>query len=151
MKIIFPLFAFFFLLISCSDNDDTTVIPQQSVSAKFNGELVVFDNIQVETENITDPITGYNYNDNIVTARVSSNPDKVIIFACEQGVIGSEEVWWFDYILIGETFKKKDGAFFTNIAESTTTKMRGTFGGTVKSIVTGEEIQVSEGRFDFTY
>ena len=142
--------CFFFLLSSCSDNDDDLPSTSQtnSVSAKIDGENVTFANFVVTKQDYTDEDTGFQWTDIRVLGYNTNDPLSVIEFIVEKGLLGAESIWRFNITINGFTYTQNNSAFTTLVTESTDSKLKGTFSGILTEPNNGQIITVLNGIFD---
>lgn len=131
-------------ITSCSsdDNSDSSNV----VKAKINGVSKTFSTIAVTEQEYTDG--GFTYTDVTVTAALSNEPTKLFQFVVEKGITGTEASWYFIYN-DNDVFYEKIPGFTTTVTESTETKLKGTFSGSMSDGT--QSIVVTNGSFNITY
>jgi len=131
-------------ITSCSSDDSSN--SSNVVKAKINGVSKTFTNIAVTEQEYTDG--GFTYTDVTVTAALSSEPTKLIQFVAEKGITGTDASWSFIYN-DNDTFYEKTPTFTTTVIESSETKLKGTFAGSMSDGT--QTIVVTGGSFNITY
>ncbi|HTO34813.1 MAG TPA: hypothetical protein VLZ72_01125 [Flavobacterium sp.] len=150
MKKILFVASLFFVLLSCSDNDDKikNEVPINSISATINGEDFVFNhNITVTKTPHTDPNTGYEYTDIRVLGYIVDDPLRIIEFVAEQGNIGQDAMWRFIITTDGKAYSKENSPFTILVTESSDSVLKGNFYGTLTNVDDGTTISVTSGTF----
>jgi len=130
-------------ITSCSSDDSSN--SSNVVKAKINGVSKTFTTITVTEQEYTDG--GFTYTDVTVTAALSSEPTKLIQFVAEKGITGTDANWSFIYN-DNDTFYEKTPTFTTTVIESSETKLKGTFAGSMSDET--QIIVVTGGSFNIT-
>lgn len=149
-KKLFISFCLLFVLLSCSDNDDdvTTPILINTVSAIIDGDPVKFANFDISKQPYSNDETGYNWTDIRVLGYNTEDSLSVVEFIVEEGLVGAESIWRFQITMGGFTYTQDNSAFTTLVTESSENKLKGTFSGTLTNPNNGQTITVSNGSFD---
>jgi hypothetical protein len=152
MKNLIYLFVFIGIvsLISCN-KDDNTPAPQatNSLVSKIDGVSIAFDQVSVVKETYTD------YVDLVITATTSGDNPKTIIFNVTQLAIGTDACYYFAYnqesVFYSWGSETGGNSFEVNVTENTTSKIKGTFSGTLPNVDLTGAIAISNGTFDISY
>ncbi len=152
MKKISYLFLLVGILVlsSCNnDNDNSTPQNTNSFVAKIDGVSVSFDQVTVAKDVQTD------YIDLLVTAKVTGDDSKTITFNLTQLVTGIDACYYFAYIrdATNYTWDSETGgnSFVMTVTENTTTRIKGTFSGTLPNDDVTSAIAISNATFDINY
>jgi hypothetical protein len=148
------MFIFVFIgivaLSSCNKDDNTpTPQPTNSLVAKVDGVSVAFDQVTVTKDVQPD------YVDLFVTAHISGDNTKTITFNLTQLAMGTDACYYFLYSREDVNFawdsETGGNSFVVNVTENTSTKIKGTFSGTLPNDDVSSAIAISNGTFDIAY
>lgn len=152
MKNFMLLFVFIGIvaLSSCNKDDNTSILqPTNSLVAKVDGVSITFDQVSVVKETYTD------YVDLVITATTSGDTPKTIIFNVTQLVTGTDACYYFAYnqesVFYSWGSETGGNSFEVNVAENTTSKIKGTFSGTLPNVDLTGAIAITNGTFDISY
>ncbi len=157
-KFLLPIVATL-LFVSCSSDDDNVYVPPVTPPASTNflkatidGTEYTFDTFNVETETHTEP--DFTYTDLHVTASISNDSSKEIVFSLEQNVVGSTDVIFFFYLLNNEEEFDTDHVgetFVHNVTVNADRRIAGTFSGALARFDESGTVQITNGSFDIKY
>jgi hypothetical protein len=140
MKKFLPLFLLvvFSFLSSCSGDDAN----KSTLKATIDEIPYVFNTFSIEKENYGD------YTDVIITASIDRRPDKVISLIITESQVGANASHYFTYFL-NQTAFEKTATFITNVTQSSSNRVQGTFSGEVLADDgSGDHVEISNGSFD---
>lgn len=151
MKKIFYAFTLLFIasaFIACSDDDDNIKNKIHNatgtLSVKINDELRTFGSLTVTEEkyqNYTDLVLqGTQTNDNTKNIRISLGKNK----------LGSDSVYFVQYINNGTHYQMGSAAITADITESNDSKIIGTFSGNLTTI-NMDGLMLTEGVLNISY
>ncbi len=154
-QILLPALVFF-LLLSCSKDDDSDpgIIPvpipavPSFLKVTIDGTQYTFDRFVVEQHTVVEP--DHSYVDLKVTATIVADPTKQIIFNLEQNVPGTETVYYF-YINNNEVEYDVNTTFSTNVTVNANKRIIGTFSGSLDNFDASQTIELQSGSFDISY
>lgn len=145
------------LFASCDDNNPTDAVPyipiavqNKFVTASINGETHMFDQTQVEKEELISS-EGVPYTDLIVTANKKNDTSSQIKFRLEYLRTGTETCYYFLYQKdLAEFDIEDDNSFQIDVSHGEPNKIKGTFSGTLHDFE-GNAITISNGNFDIAF
>lgn len=149
--------------IACDSNNnpaDTEVI---ALRINVNGVPLNFTTVKVESEDVVPTNGNPPYTDLIVTATISNDPTKRVLFRLAKNETGTETCYYFaytgdidpsdpddigtDYQYVRRFDRDK---FSINILENSANNLKGTFSGKLLNFKS-EAITISNGSFDIKY
>ncbi len=148
------MFLFVFIgiaTLSSCNKDDNNPSPQttSSLVAKIDGVSIPFDQVTVAKDVQPD------YVDLLITAHPSGDNTKTITFNITQLATGTDACYYFVYSREDTNYawdsETGGNSFVVNVTENTTTKIKGTFSGTLPNDDLTSAIAFSNGTFDITY
>ncbi len=142
------------LFSSCSSDNkspNNPVTPVQStLTAKVNGQDVVFDSPTVEKQNLTTE-QGVPYTDLIVTANKKNDATAKIVFKLEHLTTGTGSCYYFLYQKDGSDYETGHGNVFNiDITSNTQKNIKGNFSG-VLADYQGNTVTTANGIFDINF
>jgi len=118
---------------SCSDDDSSSNNGSETggtVSFKVDGVQKTFDTVTVNEDSET--FEGETYTWYEVTASDNGSSTEMIYFEIEKGYNGADSFDSFMYTLNNTTFDMDWDSFSSNTTSNTSSKLKGTFSGTVQ-------------------
>jgi hypothetical protein len=141
MKKLFLFLAAAALTVSCSSDDDNGG-GSSSLTFKANGVQKTMENVIVDEE-AEGPDT-YLY----VTGTVNGT-EQIFNMETYQGELGSDSIWGIGFIDNGTAYT--DNGINAVVEINSSSRLKGTFSGTMYNWSTEQEITITEGKFDIAH
>ena len=144
MKKLFLFVAVAALTLSCSKDDDAQA---DSIKFKINGTQTTMTNINVdESEEGEDTYL-------TVVGSVGGQTDaRIMSFTVYQGDTGADAIEGFNYSTMSPSgFYMSNGSFASDVDTNSSSRLKGTFSGTMTSLGGGEPLTITDGSFNVSH